>query len=105
MRTALMPRCPDAPGANVRDSWIGIGIILGGTLLLTLAWMALKRAGGRSPVIDSLGIVPFPAALLLSLPFTFYKESSSAAKASIVVVGLAFLLVLSLIVAQVTSRL
>ena len=51
-----------------RDSLVGAGVMLGGTLLLTIAGMALRRSGwpGMGEILMSLS---FPFSLTLSMPF------------------------------------
>ena len=58
--------------------------MLGGTLILAVAYILLKRAFGDTIVIDAFGVSTFPIAVLLSSRDTYFKRYSSAARSIII---------------------
>jgi hypothetical protein len=105
MRQGLLTPCAVGPELRVRDYFIGWGIILGGTVLLSVLWLGMRKLYGHSPAVEAFSLMPAPAAIVLSLPFTFYKASSAATKALIVGGGLALVIVLSMLVGGLSSGL
>ena len=58
--------------------------MLGGTLILAVAYILLKRAFGDTIVIDAFGVSTFPIAVLMSSRDTYFKRYSSAARSIII---------------------
>jgi hypothetical protein len=73
-----------------RDAWTGAGVLVGGSILLSVLGIALNRAG-----FDMLGeavkSAAFPVSVLLSMPFTFVKGQSW--KAQCVLVGIPLVII------------
>jgi hypothetical protein len=65
-----------APGANVKtaDQWKAGGVTLGGTILLTLAWMWLHVRIGDNAYVDTFSVMPFIVPLVFSMRYTYLKE-------------------------------
>jgi len=80
-------------------------VALGGTIVLTLVWMRLHAVYGDNPYVDSFSLMPFLAALLLSLPLTSLKGRSRAAQAVFVGGSLVLLIVIFLLAGLVSARL
>jgi hypothetical protein len=76
-----------------RDAWTGAGVMIGGSILMSVAGIALNRAG-----FDTFGeavkAAAFPVSMLLSMPFTFVKGKSW--KAQGVLVGIPLLIIVLL---------
>jgi hypothetical protein len=54
--------------------------MLGGTLILVLAYISLKRVFGDSLVVEAFGVSTFPIAMLVSSRDTYFKRYSRAAR-------------------------
>ncbi len=93
-------------GANVtrRDAWLSAAVMIGGTILLTLIWMRLHIVGGDNPYVDSFATVPFLAAYILSLPFTYLKERPRRTQVVFVIAGLVLVISGALTVGFITAR-
>lgn len=79
--TSLLKRCA-AGGPNItrRDRTIGTGVMLGTTLLLSLVYIAAAARYRGNDLVDAFGIMVFPVALTLALPFTYLKDQTWLAK-------------------------
>jgi hypothetical protein len=73
-------------GVSREDHIKSAGVMLGGTLALTILYLVLKSNYGASPFIDAFGFALFPSSLALSARYTYLKRYSSAA-ASVLTVG------------------
>jgi drug/metabolite transporter (DMT)-like permease len=95
MLTNMMKRCAAGPALSVRDQWIGAWVMLGSCLLFSVAyvWAAYRYRG--NDLVDAFGIMAFPAALLISMPFTYVKGHSRITQAIIVGGSLAILAAIS----------
>jgi hypothetical protein len=69
------------PGVSKEDAWKAGLAMIGATLVLTLAWVALRVRIGDDAVIDSLGMMPFMAGMLVSMRYTYLKGRPSAVQA------------------------
>jgi hypothetical protein len=75
---------------TTRDSWIGAGVMIGGTVVFSALGIAARRNGW--PVTgEILKSLAFPGSLTLSMPFTFFKGQPWKAQVVIVVAMLALL--------------
>lgn len=80
MNRILRFDCAGAYGSGVskEDAWkSGLSMIIV-TLALTLAWIPLRLRVGEGPVVDSLGMLPFFAGLMVSMRYTYLKGRSAA---------------------------
>ena len=93
-------------GAQVtrRDAWLSAGVMIGATIVFTLIWMRVHIAAGDNPYVDSFAIVPFLAAYLLSLPFTYLKGRRRSTQIVFVVGGLALIISGALAVGLITAQ-
>ena len=78
-------------GVTREDHIRSAAIMLGGTLALTLLYLALKWNFGKSPIVDALGFSLFPISLALSARYTYLKKYSRAA-ASVLTAGTIFII-------------
>jgi len=93
------------PDVTAADQWKSLGVALGGTVVLTLGWMWLHTRFGDNPYVDSLSMMPFLAALLVSMRYTYLKGRSLATQTVFVVGNLALLAAFFLAVGWISSRL
>lgn len=98
-------KCPGY-GSEVtrRDQWVGVGVMLGGTLVLTLAWMALHIWVGDNPYVDAFSTMPFLVPLLMSLPFTYLKGRPRVSQIVFLGGSLLFLVAIGGLAGFVTTR-
>jgi hypothetical protein len=73
------------------DQWKSAGVMIGGTIILTLAWMALRRRIGNPPYMDALGVLPFLIPFLFSLRYTYLKGRPASVQA-VFIAGFSILL-------------
>jgi hypothetical protein len=92
-----------APHISTRDQWLSAAVMIGGTIVLTLIWMRAQAVLGDSTYLDSLATMPFLAAYLLSLPFTYLKGRSARAQTVFIGASLALLTVILLAAGYVAS--
>jgi hypothetical protein len=86
-----------------RDAWLSAGVMIGGTVVFTLIWMSLHIKGGDNPYVDSFATVPFLAAYILSLPFTYLKGRRPSTQAAFILGSLALIVCGALAVGYITS--
>lgn len=65
--------------------------MLGSSLLFAIAYVVAAARYPGNEFVDSLGLMGFPAALLISMPFTYLTKHTRTAQAVIVVACLAVL--------------
>jgi hypothetical protein len=95
MLSSMMKRCAAGPGLSARDQWIGASVMLGSSLLFAVAYVFAAYRYRGNELVDAFGVMAFPAALLISMPFTYVKGHSKITQWIIVGVSLAFLAVIS----------
>lgn len=66
--------------------------------------MGLHVAGGDNPYVDSFAFVPFLAAYILSLPFTYLKGRRGTTQIVFVVGSLALVIIGALAIGFITAR-
>jgi hypothetical protein len=93
-------------GAQVtrRDAWLSAGVMIGATIVFTLIWMRLHIAGDDNPYVDSFAMVPFLAAYILSLPFTYLKGRRRSTQIVFVVASLALIISGAFAVGFITAQ-
>ena len=93
MFTNIMKRCAAGPALSTRDQAIGAAVMLGSSLIFAIAYVLAARRYPGNELVDAFGIMAFPAALLLSMPFTYVSGHSRITQAIIVGVCLVILAV------------
>ena len=83
-----------SPELSRRDAALGAAAMLGGTLVLTLLGLVLKRRG-LDATAESFLAVAFPGALLFSMPFTYTKGKPWRIQVLLVGLPLLFLAVIA----------
>jgi hypothetical protein len=93
------------PDVTRADQWKSVGVMLGLTVVLSLAWMRLHMWLGDNPYVDSLSLMPFLAAFFISMRYTYLKGRSATTQAIFVVGNLALLTVFFLVAGWIAGRL
>jgi hypothetical protein len=77
--------------------------MLGGTLILSVAYITLKRIFGDTPVVDAFGVSTFPIAVLVSSRDTYFKRYSRAARTVIIGTCATIVFLISLLASFLTN--
>ena len=96
-----------AYGRNVtrRDQWMGVAVMLGVTVVLSILYVWLHVRFGDNPYVDAFSIMPFMAGLILSLPFTYLKGRPTISQAVFLGMNLLFLTAILVIAGAISARL
>ena len=99
----LLAHChpQEVTGAEYRKSAV---FMLGGTLVLSVIYIGLKRAFGDHALVDAFGVSTFPIAMILSSWRTYFKPYSSQARVVLIVAMIAAVFVISLVASLVAER-
>ena len=75
--------CRAAFGVEItkQEQWKSTGVAVGGTLVLTLIWMAVHARIGDNDYVDALSVMPFIIPLLLSMRYTYLKNRPGSVQA------------------------
>ena len=95
MFTSMMKRCAAGPALSTREAWLGGAVMIGSSLFFAIAYVWAAHRYRGNDLVDAFGIMGFPAALLISMPFTYLKGHSRISQAIIVGGLLVFLAVIS----------
>jgi hypothetical protein len=90
--------CDLPEGVSTVDQWKSAGMMLGGTIILTLAWMTLRRQMGDNSYVDSLSVMPFLIPFLFSMRYTYLKGRPASVQA-VFIAGFSILLAAILLAA------
>lgn len=93
------------PDVTKADQWTSAGVTVGLTVALTLGWMWLHVRLGDNPYVDSLSLMPFLAAILIGMRYTYLKGRSGTTQAIFVAGNLALLTGFFLLVGWISARL
>ena len=85
MLRSMLKACTTGPQLTKQDQWIGAGVMLGLTLVFSGIYVWASNEFRGNDLVDAFGIMTFPAAMLLSSPFTYMKGRSRASQ--IVMIG------------------
>jgi hypothetical protein len=82
----LLKRCAaGGPKMTTEDAWRASGVMIGSSLLFAGLYIWAKMNFENEDMVDAFGIMAYPAALLVTMPYYYMKDHSRTAK--IVVVG------------------
>jgi hypothetical protein len=95
MFNSMMKRCAAGPALSTKDALTGAAVMLGSSLLFAIAYVYAAYRYQGNELVEAFGIMAFPAALLISMPFTYTKGHSRLTQAIIVGVSLAILAAIS----------
>lgn len=101
MFTKMMKSCALGPDVTPQDRWLGSTVMLAASLVFAGLYILASWLYRDNALVDAFGIMAFPAALLLAMPYTQLKGHSRASK--IVIVGglLSFLAFCSFVAAKI----
>lgn len=86
MANMLMKRCASGgTQMSPRDAWWSSAVMIGASLVLGALYVGAKFYLPHDDFVDAFGVMAFPAAMILAMPFSYLKDASRAAQ--IVVVG------------------
>ena len=79
--------CAGALGPDVTkaDHQKSAAAMIGGTLVLTLVWMAARARFRENDYFDELSVMPFIVSLLFSMRFTYLKNRPGSVQAAFIV--------------------
>src|SRR5262245_43673064 len=87
-----------------RDQALGAAVMLGSTVVLALAYVAIHARFGDNAYLDSFAVTPFIAPLILSLPFTYLKGRPALSQAIFIGGSLLLLVAINLVIGFITAR-
>ena len=92
MTDAMMKRCENGgPILSRHDQWIaGFGMLVS-TLLLSAAYIVLKKIYHSTPAVEGLGYTIFPAILVFYTQMAYLKKRAASTQALLVSGMLGFL--------------
>ena len=93
------------PNVTSSDQWKSAIATVGGTLVLTLAWMGVHVKVGDNPYTDSLSLMPFLVALLFGMRWTYLKGRSALTQTIFIAGNMAVLTAIFLIAGWISARL
>lgn len=103
MNQGLLKRCAaGGPKLTVEDTWRATWVMIGSSL--TFAGLYILAANLRvadKELIDAFGIMGYPAALIVTMPFYYMKDHSRTAKVALVAGCLAILAGISYLTALI----
>jgi hypothetical protein len=79
------------PDVTRADQWRATIVTIGGTIVLTLVWMAAHVRIGDNAYVDSLSVMPFMVPMLFSMRYTYLKGRPGSVQA-VFIVGFSLLL-------------
>jgi hypothetical protein len=76
-----MKRCASGgPRLTKQEQWRANGVMIGASLALGALYVWAKIYAGDSDFVDAFGVMAFPAAMILAMPFSYLKDASRAAQ-------------------------
>ena len=94
--TTLMKRCAaGGPKLTTDDAWRASGVMIGSSLAFAGLYIWAKMNLANEEMVDAFGIMAYPAALLVAMPFYYMQDHSRTAKVVVVSGCLAILAGLS----------
>lgn len=86
MTSRLMTRCATGGTTLTRqEEWRATGVMIGSSLAFAGLYIWASAAFGDTKLVDALGAMAFPAALLVTAPFSYLKDASR--RSQVVVIG------------------
>lgn len=84
MFSTVMKRCALGPTVTPQDRWMSSTIMLASSVLFAGLYVLATYAYPGNDLVEALGIMAFPAAMFLSMPFTYLKGHSTVSQVIIV---------------------
>ena len=77
MANMLMKRCAaGGPQMSTQDAWRSSGVMIGASLAFAGLYIWAKMMFVNEDLVDAFGIMGFPAAMIVSMPFSYLKDAS-----------------------------
>jgi hypothetical protein len=92
------------PDVTKADQWKSAAVMVGVTLVLTLAWMWLRVKTHDDPYVESFSIMPFFAGMIVSMRYTYLKARSAAVQAIFIGGTLAMMTLIFALAGWLTTR-
>lgn len=102
MAAGLLKRC--ATGGTqltTAEAWRAAGVMIGLSLAFSGLYIWAKLTLPNKELVDAFGIMAYPAALVVTMPYYYMKDATRAAKAFVVVVSLLILAAASYLTALI----
>ena len=81
MTSSLMARCASGgPRLTKEEQWRANGVMIGASLALGALYIWAKIAFVDGDIVDAFGIMAFPAAMIVAMPFSYLKDASRTTK-------------------------
>jgi hypothetical protein len=78
--------------------------MIGGTLILTVAWVWLHVRVGDHPYVDSFSMMPFLAPYLVSMKYTYLKGRPAVTQATFIMGSILAIALMFVLTGWVTAR-
>lgn len=84
MTSRFLKRCSaGGPQLTKREELIGAGAMIGFSLLFLGLYVLASYLYRGNELVDAIGVMAFPAAVVATMPFTYLKDHSRASQAGI----------------------
>lgn len=97
--------CGYGPSVTAADAWKSAAVCLGGTVVLTMIWMWMRRELGDNAYVESLSVLAFLVPLLFSLRYTSLKGRSPGVQVIFIAGSVLLVTAVVLVAASIASRL
>ena len=85
MTGSVMKRCAaGGPHIGMAEAWRSAAAMVGASLVFASLYIWAKMSLGNEELVDALGIMAYPAALIVAMPFSYMKDASRRAKVAVV---------------------
>lgn len=102
MTAGLLKRCArGGPQLTTAEAWRAAAILIGASLVFSGLYIWAKVTLPNKELVDAFGIMAYPAALMVTMPFYYMKEATRAAKVFAVLVSLVMLAAASYLAALI----
>ena len=81
----VIKRCADGgPALTTEEAWRANGVMVGAALTFGALYILAKINLANKDLVDAFGVMAFPAAMLVAMPFSYLKGASRPAQVAIV---------------------
>ena len=95
MAFTLMKRCAAGSSLSRREQAIEAAIMISATLTLSLVYVYFAARYRGNALVDTFGVLVYPVALTLAMPFTYLRRKSWPARLAVMAIMLSILAVSS----------
>ena len=102
MAEGLINRCASGgTKLTAEEAWRASAVMIGASLVFAALYIWSKMTLSNDELVDAFGIMGFPAAMLVAMPFSYLKDASRSAQILIVGGLLLFLAAISYLAALI----